>query len=100
MSSAKFVRLSKSNLYRNTKSIIKYLKLNKKDVAITNMPFFYSYMLSIINTHLHVGGSIVISKDSIIQKNSGMFTQKIKLLRSMEYHMFMNFFLKLVLIKF
>tara|TARA_Y100000816_G_C26108038_1_gene589699 strand:+ start:4960 stop:6372 length:1413 start_codon:yes stop_codon:yes gene_type:complete len=68
MSSAKFVRLSKSNLYRNTKSIIKYLKLNKKDVAITNMPFFYSYMLSIINTHLHVGGSIVISKDSIIQK--------------------------------
>ena len=68
MSTAKFVKLSKSNLYRNAKSIIKYLKLNKKDIAITNMPFFYSYMLSIINTHLHVGGSIVISNDTIIQK--------------------------------
>ena len=68
MSASKFVKLSKSNLYKNTVSIIKYLKLNKKDITITNMPFFYSYMLSIINTHLHIGGSIVISKDSIVQK--------------------------------
>ncbi len=68
MSASKFVKLSKSNLYKNTVSIIKYLKLNQKDITITNMPFFYSYMLSIINTHLHIGGSIVISKDSIVQK--------------------------------
>ncbi len=68
MGASKFVKLSKSNLYKNTVSIIKYLKLNKKDITITNMPFFYSYMLSIINTHLHIGGSIVISKDSIVQK--------------------------------
>jgi acyl-CoA synthetase (AMP-forming)/AMP-acid ligase II len=68
MGVAKFVKLSNENLYINSKSIIKYLKLNKNDVAITNMPFFYSYMLSIINTHLHVGGKIVVSKDSILQK--------------------------------
>ena len=65
---SKFVKLSRENLYFNSIAIIKYLKLNKNDVAITNMPFFYSYMLSIINTHIQVGAKIVISNDTIIQK--------------------------------
>tara|TARA_B100000963_G_scaffold362055_1_gene402834 strand:+ start:19027 stop:20436 length:1410 start_codon:yes stop_codon:yes gene_type:complete len=68
MGSAKFVMLSEQNLYSNTMSIIKYLKLKNHDRAITNMPFYYSYMLSIINTHLQVGGSIVVSKETIVQK--------------------------------
>ena len=62
MGVSKFVKLSRKNLYHNTQSIIKYLKLNKRDRAITNMPFYYSYMLSIINTHLEVGGSVIVTK--------------------------------------
>ena len=69
MGSIKFVKLSSKNLKHNTDSIIKYLKINKKDSAITNLPISYSYMISIINTHLEVGGSIVISKHSLIEKN-------------------------------
>ena len=56
MGSIKFVKLSKINLKHNTDSIIKYLKLNSKDSSITNLPISYSYMLSVINTHLE--GSI------------------------------------------
>ncbi len=68
MGSIKFVKLSKSNLKSNTDSIINYLNINKKDSAITNLPISYSYMLSIINTHFEVGGSIIISKYSLIEK--------------------------------
>jgi len=69
MGSIKFVKLSKTNLKHNTNSIIDYLKISDKDCSITNLPTSYSYMLSIINTHLEVGASIVISKYSLIEKN-------------------------------
>jgi len=68
MGSIKFVKLSSNNLKHNTDSIIRYLKINKKDSAITNLPISYSYMLSVINTHLEVGASIVISKYSLVEK--------------------------------
>ena len=68
MGSIKFVKLSRNNLKYNTDSIISYLKISKKDSAITNLPISYSYMLSVINTHFEVGASIVISKYSLIEK--------------------------------
>ena len=68
MGSPKFVRLSKKNLKSNADSIIKYLDINSTQRAITNMPFNYSYMLSIINTHIESGASIFVSKNSVIQK--------------------------------
>ena len=64
----KFVKLSRSNLKHNADSIIRYLKINNKDSTITNLPISYSYMLSVINTHLEVGASIIISKYSLIEK--------------------------------
>jgi len=60
--------LSKINLKHNTDSIIKYLKLTNKDTTITNLPISYSYMLSVINTHLEVGASVIISKYSLVEK--------------------------------
>ena len=69
MGSVKFVKLSKTNLKHNADSIINYLKINNKDIAITNLPSSYSYMISIINTHFEVGGSIIISKYSLIEKS-------------------------------
>ena len=64
----KFVKLSRSNLKHNADSIIRYLKINNKDSTITNLPIGFSYMLSVINTHLEVGASIIISKYSLIEK--------------------------------
>jgi long-chain acyl-CoA synthetase len=66
--SKKFVMLSYSNIYFNTLSIIKYLKINKNSRTITNLAPSYSYGFSIINTFLYSGASIVITKSTIIEK--------------------------------
>ena len=68
MGAKKFVKLSKENIKENTKSIIRYLKINSNDRTITNMSFAYSYMLSVINTHIEKGGSIYLTQNSILNK--------------------------------
>ena len=79
MGSTKFVKLSKRNLKHNADSIIGYLKINKKDSTITNLPISYSYMLSIINTHFEVGASIIVSKYSLIEKEFWRIIKKSKI---------------------
>lgn len=67
--SKKLVRISYKNLYTNSKSIIKYLNLNKHDAAITTLPMHYTYGLSIINTHLCVGAKLVLTRKNIIERD-------------------------------
>ena len=57
----KGVMISHKNLIANTKSIIAYLKLNKHDRMLVVLPFYYCYGLSLLHTHLLVGGSIVLN---------------------------------------
>ena len=76
--SPKFVRLSYLNLINNTKSIIKYLNISSKDRSITSLPFTYVYGLSVINTHLLSGSSIVLSNRSITEKEFWMSINKYK----------------------
>ena len=67
--SSKFVMLTKKNINKNTTDIINYLRLNKKSTTLTNLPFHYSYGLSVLNTHLSSGAKLIIFKDNIISKN-------------------------------
>ncbi len=60
--SSKFVRVSRRNLEANAASIISYLGINPDDVAVTTLPFSYSFGLSIINTHLLAGASIQVTE--------------------------------------
>lgn len=60
--SIKFVRLSRANLEANAASIIEYLHIGQDDVAVTTLPFSYSFGLSIINTHLVAGASILVTE--------------------------------------
>ena len=62
--SPKLVKLSHNNIFSNTQSISSYLELNDTDRAITSLKFNYSYGLSIINSHLHMGAAIVITNSS------------------------------------
>ncbi len=66
--SPKFVRQSYENISANTKSIVEYLRLGENERSITNLPMNYVYGLSIINTHLHSGGSIVLTEKTLFQK--------------------------------
>jgi long-subunit acyl-CoA synthetase (AMP-forming) len=88
MGSVKFVKISKENITENSNSIIKYLKITSKEKAITNMPFNYSYMLSVINTHIETGASIFVTNESIIQKKfwSDFKENKITSFNGVPYH--------------
>lgn len=67
--SPKLVRLTHKNLLSNAISISQYLNLSEDEIAITSLPMNYSFGLSIINSHLHVGASIVITNESITQRS-------------------------------
>jgi acyl-CoA synthetase (AMP-forming)/AMP-acid ligase II len=53
--------ISHKNLIANTASIIEYLKLTDQDIMLVVLPFYYCYGLSLLHTHLKVGGSIVFN---------------------------------------
>jgi acyl-CoA synthetase (AMP-forming)/AMP-acid ligase II len=58
--SPKGVMLSHRNLVANTDSIVEYLHLTFEDKVMAILPFFYSYGNSLLLTHIHVGGCVVI----------------------------------------
>jgi len=88
MGSVKFAKISKENITENTNSIIKYLKITSKEKAITNMPFNYSYMLSVINTHIQIGASIFVTNESMLQKQfwNDFKINKISSFNGVPYH--------------
>ena len=61
----KGVMISHKNLIANTESIIKYLNLTNHDRMLVVLPFYYCYGLSLLHTHLRVGGSIVFNNSFI-----------------------------------
>lgn len=64
----KLVRLSHTNLRSNAEAICTYLELTSQDRAPTGLPMAYSFGLSIINSHLHVGASLVVTDKSLIDE--------------------------------
>jgi acyl-CoA synthetase (AMP-forming)/AMP-acid ligase II len=74
----KMVRLSNKNLYANTKNIIDYLNIKSNHTTITTMPMAYSYGLSIINSHIEAGSSIVVNNKTIFDKAFWKAIEKFK----------------------
>lgn len=66
--SPKFVRQSYTNVLDNAQSIVKYLELDETERPITTLPMNYTYGLSIINSHLLVGATILITEKTLMQK--------------------------------
>lgn len=66
--SPKLVRQSYDNIRANTESIAEYLELDQTERPITTLPMNYTYGLSIINTHLYVGASIILTSKTLMQK--------------------------------
>jgi acyl-CoA synthetase (AMP-forming)/AMP-acid ligase II len=65
--SPKLVRLTAANVLANAESIAAYLGLDDGERAIASLPFHYSYGLSVLNSHLLAGGSIVLPGESIMR---------------------------------
>ena len=66
--SPKLVKLSRSNVYSNSASILGYLPITEKDVCLLNLPISYSYGISILNTHLLSNSTIYLSNESFLSK--------------------------------
>ena len=66
--SPKLVRQSYKNIRANTASIVEYLKLDSTERPITTLPMNYTYGLSIINSHLAAGATILLTEKSIMQR--------------------------------
>src|SRR5271166_3732960 len=66
--SPKLVRLTLKNLAANADSIARYLQLTSEERPITSLPMSYSYGLSVINSHLHSGATIVFTEDGVLRR--------------------------------
>lgn len=66
--SPKLVRQSMTNVVSNAAAIAEYLELDETERPITMLPMNYTYGLSVINSHLLVGATILMTESSYAQK--------------------------------
>lgn len=77
--SPKLVRLSYDNLVANTASIAAYLCIETHDRALTSLPMHYVYGLSVLNSHLHSGAAVVLTKASLAEKRFWLLMEKYRI---------------------
>ncbi|MEL7129595.1 MAG: non-ribosomal peptide synthetase, partial [Pseudomonadota bacterium] len=63
--SRKLVKISYENIEANTRSIVDYLNMDAADIGLTLLKPNYSYGLSVINTHIAVGGGLRLTNRSV-----------------------------------
>jgi acyl-CoA synthetase (AMP-forming)/AMP-acid ligase II len=64
----KLVRLSRTAVLTNAEQIAEALEIDGNEVAITTLPLFYSYGLSVLNSHLIRGATVVLERTGIMQR--------------------------------
>jgi acyl-CoA synthetase (AMP-forming)/AMP-acid ligase II len=65
----KLVRLSAGAVEANAGQIADVLGITGGDVAISTLPLFYSYGLSVLNSHLARGATVVLERTGIMQRD-------------------------------
>ncbi|SVE18803.1 uncharacterized protein METZ01_LOCUS471657, partial [marine metagenome] len=76
--SPKLVKISYENIYSNAKSISSYLLINQAERPITALPMYYSFGLSIINSHIINGATILLTNSSFMEKDFWSFIKSYK----------------------
>ena len=74
--SPKLVRLTLRNIIANAESIAEYLRIDANERSITMLPMYYSYGLSIINSHLLKGATILLTDKSYAQREFWNFLRE------------------------
>ena len=74
--SPKLVRLTKRNILANAESITEYLQIDENERPITMLPMYYSYGLSIINSHLLKGATILLTDKTYAQREFWNFLKE------------------------
>ena len=76
--SPKLVRLSERNLQSNAESIAEYLHINENERPVTSLPMYYSYGMSVINSHLIKGATILLTDKAVMQREFWSFIKEQK----------------------
>ena len=81
------VKLSYQNIHSNCVAIGKALTLTSSDMTVTTLPLQYSFGLSILNTHLNAGSTIILTDASLMSRDfwSLFKTHPIKCLYGVPY---------------
>ena len=74
--SPKLVRLSEKNLESNARSIIEYLHITADERPVTGLPMYYSFGLSIINSHLLAGATLLLTPASYVEREFWQFANE------------------------
>lgn len=72
----KLVRLTENNLKANAESIAEYLNIDENERPITTLPMYYSFGLSVINSHLIKGSTILLTGSNVFSKVFWDFFEK------------------------
>ena len=76
--SPKLVRLSERNLQSNAESIAEYLHIDENERSVTSLPLYYSYGMSVINSHLIKGATILLTDNAVMQREFWSFIKEQK----------------------
>ena len=76
--SPKLVKLTYDNVMSNATSISEYLEIDENERPITSLPMHYSFGLSIINSHLINGATILLTNRSLLEKEFWSFLKSEK----------------------
>lgn len=66
--SPKLVRQSYRNIQSNAEAIVKYLEIDENERPVTTLPMNYTYGLSIINSHILAGATVLLTTDTVVAK--------------------------------
>ena len=73
--SPKLVRLTKKNLFSNAVSIAKYLNISADDRPVTSLPMYYSYGMSVINSHFIKGATLLLTQKTVLERDFWNFVK-------------------------
>lgn len=76
--SPKLVRQAYRNIQANARAIAQYLELGQHERPITTLPMNYTYGLSIINSHLLVGATLLLTSQTFFDKGFWQFFKEQK----------------------
>ena len=65
----KMVRLSHAAVRSNAEAIVEALGITASDVTVTTLPLFYTFGLSVLNSHVLSGATVVLERTGILQRD-------------------------------
>ena len=74
--SGKLVRLSRRNLQSNAESIAAFLNITEKERPVTSLPMEYTYGLSVINSHVLRGATLLVTNSGPLEQDFWEFLQR------------------------